>query len=885
MKRYTLSFQEIGKSDLFLVGGKGANLGELTRAGFPVPAGFCVTTRAFDRFIANSSEMKSFYEQLKQLDVENIAELKKIGETIRTHLHNLPFPEEIASEVLFQWRKLGEEKFYAIRSSATAEDLPTASFAGQQETYLNVAGEENILHYIQKCWASLFTDRAIAYRSKNGYEHEKVALSVVVQPMVFPEVSGIMFTADPVNGNRKIISIDASFGLGEALVSGLVSPDLYKVKNEQIQSKKIGDKKIALYSHPEGGIIQQEISKERTEKPALTDEQILTLAKLGKEIEKHFQGPQDIEWALMDGQFYILQSRPITSLYPVPKVKDDRFLHVFISFGHQQMMTEAMKPMGISIMKTFFPFGKKEENRETHIMSEAGNRIFVDLTYLFHRSFLREKLPLVLNNMDSFIASAVSEVANREEFLQGVKYSKGVGKKILSIVPRIAGKVFYNYFFLDVTRVKERTENYISSYLKSLQSELFSLSGAIRLRRMQERIVTDPINFFYKLFVVAITGISSYHAVRILLEKWLGDSKCLTHLGKSLHGNITLEMGLLLGDIGDVARKFPAVVSYLRNPDENNYVADLRNIEGGEEFLRSFNEYLEKYGMRCPGEIDLTQTRWMENPVTLFPAIVGHIDSTEPGEHRQKFKQGEMEREKASREILSRLKEKSFGSLKSKIMTRLLNVFTYMMALREHPKYMIINCFWIYKRIILEEAGKLVEKNVLREVDDVYFLRLSELISIVEGSFTEDVQQLIAQRKEEYGNHKNLTPPRVITSEGEMIKSLNHTKNIPPGAIPGTPVSSGVVEGRARVVLKPEEGKLEKGDILIAPFTDPGWTPLFISAKGLVMEVGGLMTHGAVVAREYGIPAVVGVENATKMIKDGQRVRVHGDLGFVEILD
>lgn len=885
MNKYTLSFKKIRKCDLSLVGGKGANLGELTAAGFPVPAGFCVTTVAFIRFVETSLEMASYYEELRELDVEKLANLNRVGDKIRNHLSTLPFPEDIRREVVAQWREVGTEKSYAIRSSATAEDLPGASFAGQQETYLNVEGEENIIRHIQLCWASLFTDRAIAYRSKNGFDHDKVALSVVVQPMIFPEVSGILFTADPVNGNRKTISIDASYGLGEALVSGIVTPDLYKVIDGKIQSKKIGEKKIAIYGNPAGGTIQQEISKEKAEKPALTDEQILTLAKWGKEIQEHFQCPQDIEWAMMDSQFYILQSRPITSLYPVPEVKDKSFLHVLFSFGHQQMMTDAMKPMGISIMKTFFPFGKKGGDMETDIMAEAGNRIYIDATYMLHMSLPRKKLPLVLKNIDESIARAVSEVANREDFLRGVQNNKGVKKTVIRFVPRVLWNLFLNYFIRDLTHVKEQTENYIASQLENLQSELSSLSGAARLRRMQERIAKDPVDYFLHLFLFAITGISSYHMVRKLTEKWLGDSSKLTHLGKSLSGNVTLEMGLALGDIGDVARKIPNVVSYLRNPNEKSFYKDLRQLEGGETFLESFYQFLNKYGMRCPGEIDLTQTRWSENPVSLFPAIVGHIDSTEPGEHRKKFTQGELDREEATQQILALIKQKPFGFIKGKIMARMLKVFTTTMALREHPKYMIIQCFWIYKKFILEEASQLVAKGVLNQKEDVYYLRLSELISFLEGTFKEDVQELITKRREEYENHRTLTPPRVMTSEGEVIKGINKAENLPEGALPGTPVSSGVVEGRAKVVVKPEEGKLEKGDILIAPFTDPGWTPLFISAKGLVMEVGGLMTHGAVVAREYGIPAVVGVENATKLIKDGQRVRVHGDLGYVEVID
>lgn len=883
--KYTIPFKEIRKKDLALVGGKGANLGELSAAGFPVPEGFCITTRAFHRFIETSREMNTYYGELKNVDVENLTALKNLGEKIRNHLHSLSFPEDIREEVLSLWKMGGSENSYAIRSSATAEDLPGTSFAGQQETYLNIKGEENLLQYIQRCWASLFTDRAIAYREKNGFDHKKVSLSVVIQPMIFPEVSGILFTADPINGHRQVVSIDASYGLGEALVSGIVTPDLYKVKDGQILSKKIGHKKIGIYGTPTGGTIQQEIPKEMAEKSALTDEQILILARWGKKIEDHYSSPQDIEWALVKGQFYILQSRPITSLYPVPQVKDKSFLHVFISFGHQQMMTDAMKPMGISIMKNFSPFGKKDEDGESEIMAEAGSRIYIDVTYLLHIPFLRKKVPGILRNMDESISRGISEIVCRNDFLSGVRRNKEVRKTFLRFFPKVIGQVFINYMFRDLTKVKENVEKYMSTELTRLESELSALSGVARIRRMQERMAKGMSGYFFHLFPFVITGVSSYHVVKKLNEKWLGNRKYLQDLGKSLKGNVTLEMGLALGDVADVARNFPNLLAYFKRPKENTFFDDVKKIEGGELFLQSFQPFLDRYGMRCPGEIDVTQTRWRENPTSLLAAMLGHIQSTEPGEHRDKFKTGELEGEKATREIITSLKGKPMGFLKGKIMSRIIQVFRTMMALREHPKFMIIQCFWIYKKAILEEGKDLVSKGLLKEEEDVYYLKLSELASILEGSFHEDVANLIEKRREEYRENCHLVPPRVITSEGEIIKGTKRVENLPQGALPGSPVSPGVIEGNARVVLNPEEGKLEKGDILVAPFTDPGWTPLFISAKGLVMEVGGLMTHGAVVAREYGIPAVVGVENATKAIRDGQRIRVHGDLGYVEILE
>ncbi|MBA4603637.1 PEP/pyruvate-binding domain-containing protein, partial [Thermoactinomyces mirandus] len=305
MKSHVLFFDEVDRSSLAYVGGKGANLGELSKAGFPVPGGFCVTTHAYKDFIATSSEMDALFAELDQLDPNDLNQLRDLGGRIRSHLLKLELPVSLRNNIIQAWKSAGTQYFYAVRSSATAEDLPTASFAGQQDTYLNIRGKDELLKHIQKCWASLFTDRAIVYRAKNGFGHRQVYLSVVVQRMVCPEVSGIMFTADPVNGNRKVVSIDASFGLGEAIVSGLVSADLYKVKGGSITEKKIPEKKIAILPLPEGGTVTKELSLSQQVVQALTDNQILQLSELGKRIEKHFGSPQDIEFCVEDGEFYV----------------------------------------------------------------------------------------------------------------------------------------------------------------------------------------------------------------------------------------------------------------------------------------------------------------------------------------------------------------------------------------------------------------------------------------------------------------------------------------------------------------------------------------------------------------------------------------------------
>src|SRR6266487_2684944 len=403
MNSYVLGFQEIDKTKLAMVGGKGANLGELSRIdGIRVPEGFCVTTEAYKRIIGQTPEFHALLEQLSLLKVEDRERIREISGKIRSVIEGTATAKDIDEAVTSHLTKLGEKNAYAVRSSATAEDLPTASFAGQQDTYLNIIGKEAILKHISKCWASLFTDRAVIYRLQNGFDHRKVHLSVVVQKMVFPQAAGILFTADPVTSNRKLLSIDASFGLGEAVVSGLVNADIYKVRSGKIIDKKISTKKLAIYALKDGGTKEQEIEPEWQNRQALTDEQILELEHIGRKIEEHFGRPQDIEWCLVDDTFSIVQSRPITTLFPIPEANDQEN-HVYISVGHNQMMTDAMKPLGLS----FFLLTTNA------LMRKAGGRLFVDVTPMLASPVSRKKIIDVLGQSDPLIKDALMTIVKR----------------------------------------------------------------------------------------------------------------------------------------------------------------------------------------------------------------------------------------------------------------------------------------------------------------------------------------------------------------------------------------------------------------------------------------------------------------------------------------
>jgi pyruvate,water dikinase len=792
-------------------------------------------------------------------------------------------PEDVKADILRAWEASGKDKAYAVRSSATAEDLPTASFAGQQDTYLNIRGSVQLLKAIQNCWASLFTDRAITYRTKNNFDHRSVFLSVVVQQMVFPEVAGIMFTADPISGRRKTISIDASFGLGEALVSGLVTADLYQVRLGKITKKQVSKKKIAIYSMPEGGTETRDVPAEKQEMQALADDKMLELAELGGKIEAHYGIEQDIEWGYADGRLYILQSRPITSLYPAPRVKDDK-LHVFFSFGHIQMMTDAMKPLAISLLGNIVNFIKDDPaSPGNNFIYIAGSRVFADITGPLLLKPSRKMLQKVLKGMDENLAAAVSEIIKREDFLkltlQKSHVIQAIGKLAPIIIPAFI-RVQKHLHFSNPENAGKQIDALFTCIISKNENDVFKAAGADRIRLIRRNMGNIVPHVLSRAGVYWIAGVLASSSLGKKLKKKVGEKQAtylLGQLNKSLPGNVTTEMGLKIGDLADEAGKYPEVLDYLKRANSNGFYEGLAKVQGGVKFRAALEDFLKKYGMRCSGEIDVTKPRWREDPMQLIPSIISNIHTSAPGEHREKFKQGEMEALQAEKEIIAQLGEK-------RKIYRLVKLYRNLLGLREHHKFLVIVILDLYKRAIMEEAGKLAREGVLVQQEDVYYLTLEELAASLEKSFPGNIKELVEARKKQHILDQKLNPPRVMTSEGEIITGRRRDVDAPEGALTGTPVSAGIVEGIARVITRMEDASINPGEILVAPFTDPGWTPLFTSAVGLVTEIGGMMTHGSVIAREYGIPAVVGIENATGIIKDGDRIKVNGTEGYVQIL-
>lgn len=868
MKRYTFFFHEIDETKLNVVGGKAANLARLsTIADVHVPKGFCLSTEAFREMLRDTPTLRKCIEQLSHLKIDDPQSIRAMSSAIRSVIENAPIPEEVDSGISSILAAFNEADSFAIRSSATAEDLPSASFAGQYDTFLNVIGQPAILDHIKKCWASLFSERAITYRLQNGVDHSSVCLAVIVQKMVFPKVSGIMFTADPVTCNRKVVSIDASFGLGEALVSGIVNADNYRIRDGVIVEKKISVKEVAAAALEGGGTGIQQVQAQQRHSQALSDQQLLLLEQSGRKIEAHFGAPQDIEWCFAHDGLFILQSRPVTTLYPIPGPTDERN-RVFLSVGHHQMMTDAMKPLGLSIWQ-MIAAGPR--------MLSAGSRLFVDITQMLSSSASRANLLASMEQYDLLVTDALKTIIERN-FIecppdqqlrqdQAVITSADVQKSDAPDPATAAELIEKSRRSLDALKNNIRTKS---------GADLFDfIAGDIVEMR---KSISDP-----KSMGLIMAAINASTWINQKMNEWLQEQNVADILSQSVPDNVTSEMGLKLLDVADAIRPLPQVIAYLKHVEDETFPDGLSNLEGGKIALEAIRNFLDQYGMRCPGEIDITRPRWAEKPTTLIPVILSNISNLPPGESKRRFEQGRIAALEKERDIIDRLQRIPEGGVKASEAKQKIATIRNLIGYREYPKYAIISRLFIYKNALMEEAKRLHENGIISEKENIDYLTFEEFRDAVKEGRKLDCE-IINARKEEYRLHQRLNPPRIITSDGEIITGRYKKENLPLNAIVGLAVSSGVVEGRARVVLRMEEAQLEEGDILITPFTDPSWTPLFLSVKGLITEVGGLMTHGAVVAREYGLPAVVGVEYATKIIQDRQRIRLNGTEGFIEIL-
>jgi pyruvate,water dikinase len=844
---------DLGKDDGALAGGKGANLGEMLRVGLPVPPGFVVTTAAYRDFVAANALQGQIERLAGAAPAGDLSALTGAADAIAGLFAGASMPPEVAAAIRQACATLGEPPV-AVRSSATAEDLPGASFAGQMETYLNIRGAEAVLAAVRRCWASLWTARAISYRARQGIAPSAVSLAVVVQELLAADAAGVLFTANPVNGRRDQMVLDGAWGLGEALVSGQVTPDhwVVRARTGAVLEAHVAHKEV-MTTRQEHGTVLAPVPAALRDRPVLDTAQVAALTDLGRRVADHYGAPQDVEWALAQGQLYLVQSRPITSLFPLPQPEPPASAgeRVYVCINILQGLVAPFTPLGIAAFRTIgrgiagLIGVRVRRGAAPPAFKVAADRIFVDVTPLLQNPTTRALLLGGSGAIDRQVSAILRFLVERDR--NPVTPARPFPFRLHpGFLLRKLGQLVRAILFPDAARARvlARTE----ARVRALEQRAESLRGLEQRRRFVEDVLPtigpEVLSHFLPL-----VG-SAFLAIR-LLRAWIGDDRALQPVLRALPYNPTTEMDLALWA---VARRLgdERVAPSVDHP--------------------AVQAFLARYGHRAACEIDLGVPRWREDPTPILNILATYLTHGPEADPQRHFRQGEALANETAAHLIARVRREK-GRLRAASVRFLLRRVRALAGLREYPKFYAVRILAAMRRVLTGAGAELVATGSLDRADDVFFLDLRDLQA------PSELRPVAAANRAEYEREQSRRAiPRVMTSTGEAFFTAPTTT---PGALQGTAASPGVYEGPVRVVFDPREAKLQPGEVLVALGTDPAWTPLFLSAGGLVMEIGGMMSHGSVVAREYGIPAVVGVAGATQRLQTGQRVRVDGENGQV----
>jgi pyruvate,water dikinase len=885
------------EASLEIAGGKGANLVKLSQAGFPAPGGFIVATAGYDAFVEANQLGDWILSQLQQVDATDPNALEALSRTIRARFEQSTMPAGLRDAILAAYAELGRPRV-AVRSSATAEDLPDISFAGQQDTYLNVAGDESLLRSVIRCWSSLWTARAIGYRTRNQIDQRHVSLAVVVQKMVQSEASGVLFTANPLTGRRTETVIDATLGLGEALVSGLVEPDHFVIatRTGEIRERKLGAKALVIRGAEEGDTITEEI--DASDRQAVPDTVLQELVKLGVRAQELFGAPQDMEWAWADGKLYILQSRPITSLYPLPEGVPMEPLRVFLSFGAIQGVLDPFTPLGRETIKGIFAGGARlfgfDFTSETQpVIHAAGERLWGEITGVFRNNAGRQLLLRALPGVEPGAGAGVKRLLQDPRLTPSAQLpSQATFKRLARFFALFLPQVLRGILWPE--KARQQAQEVGAALIQEIQERSAAASTLAQRIELHELVAMSAFPVLIPLFLSRLIAAYGPMALLIRLAPDLAKAdpsitgQTILGVTRGLPHNVTTEMDLALWQTAQAIRQNPEALQAMGSSTAEELAEAYLAQQLPASLQQIIGAFLDRYGMRGVGEIDLGRPRWRENPMPVVQALLSYLSIEDENMAPDAvFRRGEAEANKIIEQLAAAASRRPRGWLKSRIVRWAARRIRSLAGLRESPKFLIINMLGIVRQSLLESGQELAAAGVLQRSDDLFYLYWPELKVLAMGA-PGDWQSLVDERRAAYAREQRRRQiPRILLSDGEAIYDGIQTDAAIAGdhTLTGSPVSPGMVEGVAHVVFDPHRSQLNPGEILVCPGTDPAWTPLFLAAGGLVMEVGGMMTHGAVVAREYGIPAVVGVDRATQRIQTGQKIRVNGSTGEIVILD
>jgi rifampicin phosphotransferase len=863
------------------VGGKAFNLGLMNSGKLPVPGGFCVTTDAYRLVVQH--RLDDLMDKLA--GATDPAGVAAAAEEARQRVLALEPSGELRTAISDHYTALGNGEAVAVRSSATAEDLAHASFAGQQDTYLNVVGSAALLDAVRRCWASLWTDRAVSYRNANGIDHRSVALAVVVQRMIDAAVAGVMFTANPVTGNRNETVIDASPGLGEAVVSGAVNPDHFVVNStdRRIEARRLGDKRVMITSLPGGGTERHDLADQSAE-ACLDDARLLQLVDLGQQVQQHYGAPQDTEWALDSaGRFWLTQARPITTLYPIPRMHQPG-LRVLMCLSLAQGLTRPITPIGIAAIRligtsvaTAIKMPPAQPLAGPPAMHAPGQRLYVDLTPVLRHRLGRRAVIAIFGVMEARASAVLKTLAQRREF-------SIIESRDHTVLRHIAGALVRNRVPVRAALGLANPEwayRGIAATERRLRRTLTLPANATASQRLDfvEQRLGELFLLMPRTVAYAVGGFLMLAASRRLLRD-VSQAGELQEVLRGLPHNITTEMDLQLWELAEEIRNDEASRRAFTDLAVPDLLQRYRERALPPAAQRGLQGFLRRFGHRAVAEIDIGIPRWSDDPSHLLGVISNYLRLDEADiDPVAQFKASQTKAESMITSLTSRVAERS--RLRARLAGWTLRRVRQLAGLREAPKFLLIVALGVMRQHLKAVGSELAATKMIDQTDDVFYLDLGDARRGLAG---EDLRTLVAERREAYQQElKRRHIPRLLLSDGTEPEAVAVEAARADGALIGSPASTGTVTGRARVVLDPVGAHLEPGEILVAPSTDPGWTPLFLTAGGLVMEMGGSNSHGAVVAREYGIPAVVGVPEATHKIETGQLIIVDGAAGLVSL--
>jgi pyruvate,water dikinase len=899
MVAYTVKFEEQASIDKSVVGGKGANLGLLTQAGFPVPSGFCVTTDAHAAFLSRAGLDDQIAMIAASLNYDDADQLEARAGQIRKLIVGAEVPADLANEIARAYGQIGADVLVAVRSSGTAEDLAEASFAGMHDTYLDIRGADALVDAVKRCWASLWTTRATAYRKNKGIEHATARMSVVVQTMVAADVAGVMFTANPLSAATDEIVINATWGLGEALVGGIITPDEFVVRSGtlEMKSQTLGTKTLRIVRDPVAGhgTVTEDVPEADRRRYCLSDEQVVELAHLGRKTQDYYQGlPQDIEWVLTDGQFQLVQSRPITATEfswdvdcdrwePVP---DDESI-LWTRVHADEVWCGAISPLMYSWRAPCWVFPHRGRAKVWGFPELADMRF-----WKFHKSvayyncdlekaWLERLLPTQLRN-----PMMLSKLPPdwHDDMLSGafnwVKFAKAWAGVAIVAPEELKPSQYIR---------ENRTDPALKIRQSGLPDEEMRRLSDMELEREFYHLVELEDEYNVRLwnwwFLRARNGLS--------LQAWMvnnwydGDkANALSDLQSGTpKRTAALEASLILWELSEEIRNSGELSAIFRDNTDAEFFAALEHSDPGKAFLLKYHEFLEGHGHRGHAERDIYFPRRADDPSLDYQALKVML-SVEKSEHPE-VKEAEVNarREAAYEEVLQCIRKKPMGALKAEAFKVIYHYVVQFLIDRDDERWFVDLSSYGLRRASLEVGRRLVDRGLIEATDDVFFLAKEELFELFNGraSLPLSTAKITARRRnfQAYDN-KEVTLPKYL--KGGIPIDLEHAVEHGDGVLNGIGTARGVVTGTARVVRRLQDiGRVKQGEILVVNATDPGWTPVFLAIRGVVVETGGMGAHASCLAREYGMPCVQ-LEGAIQLIADGATITVSGDTGQVYLV-